>query len=241
MVFVPEHVLDAKLRLIVMAGATVFKINEGYQAAVQLSRMAAQQFNWYDRNTGYNALSLEAKKTVAFEIWEQLGRQVPDVVLVPVGDGVTISGIAKGFRELLQCGVASKQPRLIGIQASGCQPVKHAWEGQRRPPTSAGTTIADGIAVTAPINAAMALRDVRETHGSFIALSDETMLQAVHMLAQRGGLTVEPAGSAAFAGIETALTAGLFKPHETIVVLATGTGLKNIPPSQTMQKSTFTR
>ncbi|HET8846218.1 MAG TPA: pyridoxal-phosphate dependent enzyme, partial [Ktedonobacteraceae bacterium] len=229
-VFVPAHVLDAKLRLILMAGATVFKVNEGYQAAVQLSRLAAQQFNWYDRNTGYNALSLEAKKTVAFEIWEQLDRQVPDVVLVPVGDGVTISGIAKGFRELLQCGVTSKLPRLIGIQASGCQPVKQAWEGQQPPPTYVGSTIADGIAVTTPINAAMALRDVRETHGSFIAISDETILQAVNTLARRGGLAVEAAGVAAFAGIEPALAAGLFKPHETIVVLATGTGLKNIPP-----------
>lgn len=228
-VFVPAHVQDAKLRLILMAGATVFKVNEGYQAAVQLSRLAAQRFNWYERNTGYNALSLEAKKTVALEIWEQLGRQVPDVVLVPVGDGVTISGIAKGFRELVQCGVASRQPRLIGVQATGCQPIKQAWDGSTSATEHTCTTIADGIAVMAPINAAMALRDVKETQGNFIAVSDEDIMQAVNTLARHGGLIIETAGAAAFAGIETALTEGLIKEHETIVALATGTGLKNIP------------
>src|ERR1700738_716748 len=81
-IFVPATVSKTKLQLMLFAGATVFRLEEGYEAAVKLSRLAAHSFGWYDRNTGYNPLSLEAKKTVALEIWEQLGHQVPDVVVV---------------------------------------------------------------------------------------------------------------------------------------------------------------
>lgn len=226
-IFVSEHVSDMKLRLMLLAGATVFKVAGGYEAAVELSRRAAREFGWYDRNTGYNPLTLEAKKTVAFEIWEQLGRRVPDVVLSSVGDGVTLSGIAKGFRELMLCGATDRQPRLIGVQAEGCQPLKAAWEGRSQWQPMHADTIADGIAVVSPINAAMALRDVRESGGSFIAVSDDAMLQAISTLAAKGGIWVEPAGAAAFAGIDVALATGLLRRSENVVVLLTGTGLKN--------------
>ncbi|MDP8949750.1 MAG: pyridoxal-phosphate dependent enzyme, partial [Actinomycetota bacterium] len=112
-IFVPAEISEAKLRLMLLAGATVLKVREGYEAAFELSREAAHAFGWYDRNTGVNPLSLEAKKTVAFEIWEQLGRRVPDAVLVPVGDGPTLSAMVKGFRELKACGVSDRLPRVV--------------------------------------------------------------------------------------------------------------------------------
>ncbi|GAC1385279.1 MAG: threonine synthase [Ktedonobacteraceae bacterium] len=226
-IFVPEHVSDMKLRLMLLADAKVFKVKGGYEAAVALSRQAARAFGWYDRNTGHNPLTLEAKKTVAFEIWEQLGRHVPDVIVSSVGDGVTLSGIAKGFRELMICGATEHQPRLIGVQAEGCQPLKALWEGRTQWLSMQAETIADGIAVVSPINAAMALRDVRESGGSFIAVSDDAMLRAISTLAAEGGLWVEPAGAAAFAGVDVALTSGLLNRSESVVVLITGTGLKN--------------
>ncbi|HZO73999.1 MAG TPA: threonine synthase [Ktedonobacteraceae bacterium] len=226
-IFVPACVADAKLQLMLLSGAKVFKVAGGYEAAVELSRQAACTFGWYDRNTGYNPCTLEAKKTVALEIWEQLGRQVPDVVLCPVGDGVTLSGIAKGFRELMWCGATERLPRLIGVQAEGCQPLKRAWEGRDQATSMPTGTIADGIAVAAPINAPMVLRDVRESGGSFIAVSDRAMLQAISVLAAEGGIWVEPAGAAAFAGVACALTTGLLERNERVVVLITGTGLKN--------------
>jgi len=226
MIFVPANVSDAKLLLMRMTGATVFKIIEGYEAAVKLSRLAAHALGWYDRNTGYNPLTLEAKKTVALEIWEQLGRQVPDVVVVPVGDGVTLNGIAKGFRELVWCGATNKQPRLIGIQAAGCQPLKMAWEQDEDCRSVHPNTIADGIAVESPINATMALRDIRESGGTFVAVSDEALLEAVNVLASQGGVLAEPAGAAAFAGTIQGLESGLIERNEMVVVLITGTGLK---------------
>jgi threonine synthase len=164
-IFVPDNVSDTKLQIMRMAGATIFKVIEGYEAAMQLSRRAAYTFGWCDRNTGYNPLTIEAKKTVALEIWEQLGHQIPDVVCIPVGDGVTFSGIAKGFRELKLCGATSKLPRLIGIQATGCQPLKIAWERNEEMHPIQPATIADGIAVGFPTYGTVTLRNIREYAG----------------------------------------------------------------------------
>ncbi len=143
-IFVPDDVADSKLTLMLLAGATVFRVREGYDAAFKLSRRAANEFGWYDRNTGYNPMTLDAKKTVALEVWEQLGREVPDVVVCPVGDGPTLSAIAKGFRELTLCGAADRVPRILGVQSEGCQPLKRAWESgqalERRHPETPSPT-----------------------------------------------------------------------------------------------------
>lgn len=226
-IFVPAEVSQAKLKLMLLAGATVLKVREGYGAAFELSQEAARTFGWYDRNTGVNPLTLEAKKTVAFEIWEQLGRRVPDAVLIPVGDGPTLSAMVKGFRELVACGASDRLPRAIGVQAEGCQPVKRAWDTGKPVQSVRPETIADGIAVGAPISASLVLRDVRESGGGFVAVSDESMLRAIRTLAATGGILAEPAGAAAFAGLEPAIEAGLIDRGETIVVHVTGTGLKS--------------
>lgn len=225
-IFVSADVDDSKLLLMLSAGATVLKVEDGYTAAFQLSRQAAAAFGWYDRNTGVNPLTLEAKKTVAFEIWEQLGRQVPDAVIVPVGDGVTLSALAKGFRELLACGATTRIPRIVGVQAAGCQPIKRAWETNAPLRDVVPATIADGIAVGSPVGGATALRDVRQSRGGFVAVSDDEMLAAVRTLATKAGTLAEPAGAAAVAGLVRALDVGLAVRDETLVVLVTGSGLK---------------
>ncbi len=226
-IFVPSEVYETKLRLMLLSGATVLKVDEGYEAAFDLSRRAAETFGWYDRNTGINPLTLEAKKTVAFEIWEQLGRRVPDAVLVPVGDGPTLSAMAKGFRELVACGVAGRMPRIVGVQAEGCQPLKRAWETGEPVRSVSPETIADGIAIGAPVSAGLVLRDVRVCGGGFVTVSDGSMLEAVRTLAAKGGIIAEPAGSAAFAAIGAALEAGLIERDELVVAHVTGTGLKS--------------
>jgi threonine synthase len=226
-IFVPAEISEAKLRLMLLAGTTVLKVKEGYEAAFELSREAARAFGWYDRNTGVNPLTLEAKKTVAFEIWEQLGRRAPDAVLVPVGDGPTLSAMVKGFRELNACGVSDRLPRVIAVQAEGCQPVKRAWDTGDPVQPVQSETIADGIAVGMPVSAALVLRDVRETGGSFVAVSDESMLEAIQTLAATSGILAEPAGAAGFAGLQSALVAGLVERDEVIVAHVTGTGLKS--------------
>lgn len=223
-IFVPASVGEGKLRLMLVAGATVFKVEAGYEAAFRLSRQAARAFGWYDRNTGVNPITVEAKKTVAFEIWDQLGRSVPDAVVIPVGDGTTLSAMAKGFRELIACEVADRMPRIIGVQAAGCQPLKAAWEGVEMPEVTG--TLADGIFVDAPANGVTALRDVRESGGGFVAVSDDAILDAIQVLARQGGVLAEPAAAASFAAMRPALEAGLIERGERVVGLVTGTGLK---------------
>jgi threonine synthase len=225
-VFVPASVDRGKLAFMLAAGATVVMVQEGYDAAFRLSCEAARVFGWYDRNTGVNPLTFEGKKTVAFEIWEQLGRKVPDVAVSPAGDGVTLSALAKGFRELVACGAATRVPRLIGVQAEGAQPLVRAWETGGRPQASSAATLADGIAVGAPVNAAMALRDVRQSGGGFVAVPDEAIVAAVGTLATKTGLLAEPAGAAAAAGLLRAVERGLVLREETVVVLVTGSAFK---------------
>lgn len=164
-IFVPAEISEAKLRLMLLAGATVLKVREGYKAAFELSQEAAGAFGWHDRNTGVDPLTLEAKKTVAFEIWEHLGRRVPDAVLVPVGDGPTLSAMVKGFRERKACGVSDRLPRVIAVQAEGCQPLKKAWDTGDPVQSVQPATIADGIAVGAPVSAALVLRDGTRERG----------------------------------------------------------------------------
>lgn len=227
-VFVPAYTHIAKLNLMLYAGAMVFAVDGGYTAAFDMSRTTAQLLGWLDRNTGVNPDTLEAKKTVAFEIWEQLGREVPDVVLVPVGDGVTLAAMAKGFRELRACGLAATEPRLIGVQADGCQPVKSAWEGPAPTQEIVPRTIADGIAVARPVAAAAALRAVRDTGGSFVAVSDTELMAASELLAMKAGVIAEPAGAASLAGLLSARNRGLVAPDERAVVHVTGSGLKTL-------------
>jgi threonine synthase len=225
-IFVPDNVGEGKLRFMLMAGATVFRVSGGYEAAFRLSRAAAREFGWLDRNTGANPFTVEAKKTAAFEIWEQLGNSVPHAVVVPVGDGTSFSAVFKGFRELVACGVAERVPRMIGVQATGCRPLVCAWKREGPAPGAPAGTIAEGIAVDAPVNGVTALRDARASGGGFVAVSDDAILRAIKTMASAAGVLAEPAAAAGFAGLRPALSAGLITSRDTVVVYVTGTGLK---------------
>jgi threonine synthase len=225
-IFVPANVGEGKLRLMRAAGADVFRVQGGYEAAFALSRRCAHIFGWADRNTGTNPMTLEAKKTVAFEIWEQMGRDVPDVMVIPVGDGTTLSAIAKGFRELMACGASTRIPRLIGVQAEGCQPLKREWAGEE--PVEVTGTIADGIYVKKPANGVTAIRDVRDSCGAFVTVSDDDILKAISMLSRQGGVLAEPAAAAGFAALQPARREGWISPEERVVVLITGSGMKTL-------------
>jgi threonine synthase len=227
-IFVSVDCQAEKLALMTQAGAWVFQVPDGYAAAVDLSRAAVEEFGWVDRNTGVNPLTTEAKKTVALEVWEQLGRRMPDVMVAPVGDGPTLVALAKGFEELVTCGVAARTPRLIGVQAQACQPLVRAWWGADAGPDEldAGATVADGIAVLRPAIGDAVLHAIRATDGAMLAVSDTELLEAVGLLASTAGVGAEPAGAASVAGVRNALRDGLVDPGETGVVLVTGREVK---------------
>lgn len=217
-----------KLALMLHAGARVFQVRGGYSAAVDLSRQAATEFGWLDRNTGANPLTTEAKKTVALEIWEQLGRRVPDVVVAPVGDGPTLAALHKGFTELVQCRATSRLPCLIGVQAASCQPLVRAWAGEQAGPDQLDPdgTVADGIAVVRPASGESALAAVRASGGAMVAVTEQALRSAVDALAKGAGLGAEPAGAAALAGLWSAQERGLVDRSGTVVILVTGRELK---------------
>jgi threonine synthase len=227
-IFVSADCGPDKVALMAQAGAWVFQVRKGYAAAVDLSRAAAQTFGWLDRNTGANPVTIEAKKTVAFEVWEQLGRRVPDVMVVPVGDGPTLVALDKGFAELVGCGLAGRQPRLVGVQAEHCQPLVRAWRGERagHGELNPAATVADGIAVVRPAIGDAVLDVVRRGGGALVAVSDKALLRAVATLAGKAGVGAEPAGAAGLAGLEAAMGCGLVQPSETVVLLVTGREVK---------------
>jgi Pyridoxal-phosphate dependent enzyme/Peptidase family M28 len=197
-IFVSSDCQPEKLALTTQAGAWVFQVPEGYAAAVDLSR-AARMFGWFDRNTGANPVTIEAKKTVAFEVWEQLGPRIPDLMIAPVGDGLTLVALDKGFGELVHCGLAKRQPGLIGVQAERCQPLVRTWLGAEARPAELDptATVADGIAVVRPAIGDAVLDVMRRCGGGMVAVTDDALLRALTTLAGRAGVGAERVSKAA--------------------------------------------
>jgi threonine synthase len=240
-IFVPKTAPQAKIAQLLVYGATVLLVDGTYDDAFELCLQAAPEFGWYNRNTAYNPYMSEGKKTVAYEICEQLTRsvgaehaaplQAPDVVLVPVGDGCIIGGVHKGFKDLLALGWIETMPRIIGVQAAGSSPLVDAWErgieGWEMTPVAAHS-VADSIVAGLPRDRIKALRAVHETGGAYLRVSDEAIVAAIPALAQGVGVFAEPAAAAAYAGLVQAVEQDLVQADERVVVLATGSGLKDI-------------
>ncbi len=230
-IFVPASAPAAKIAQLHVYGAIVLPIEGSYDQAFDLCMAVCREQGWYSRNTGLNPFTTEGKKTVALEIAEQLAWQAPDVVAVSVGDGSIISGIHKGFSDLLELGWVDKLPRLIGVQAAGSAVLADAWlaglEASDIQPRDA-STIADSIAAGLPRDRAKALRAVRATGGSFVTVSDQQILAAIPRMAQLSGVFAEPAAAAALAGLERALLLGQIDPQESVCLVSTGNGLKDI-------------
>jgi threonine synthase len=227
-IFVSAHsVSPAKVAFMRSFGATVFLVDGPYERAYQLCDAACERFGWYNRNTASNPLALQAKKTVAFEIWEQLGRRMPDLVYLPVGDGVTLAAFVHGCEELVRCGVAETIPRVVGVQASGAAPLVEAFTVGRAEWTAIQTrTIADGIDVGDPYFGRQALDAVARTSGSWRSVTDDDLRAAISTLARTTGILAEPAGAAALASV-IADRESLARSDQTIVALVSGTGLKD--------------
>lgn len=234
-IFVPASAPEAKIAQLLVYGATVILIEDSYDVAFDLCFRICQEQGWYCRNTGINPYTAEGKKTVAFEIAEALGWRAPDVVAVSVGDGNIITGVHKGFRDLLELGWIDRIPRLIGVQAQGSSPLARAWmkgtRAQDMPPEDAHT-LADSISAGIPRDRARALRAVRETNGAFVAISDDDILRAIPTFARLTGVFAEPSCAILHPGVKRALELGYLQPHEEVVFLATGSGLKDIKRAQ---------
>lgn len=233
-IFVPRTAPVGKLVQMLAYGAQVVPVDGTYDQAFELSLEATRQFGWYNRNTAFNPFTIEGKKTSSLEIVEDLGGMVPDVVVVPTGDGVIISGIAKGFRDLHACGAIPKLPRLIAVQAEGSSSISRALQaGIDHPETDPNAhTVADSICVSAPRAGILAVREVKRSGGAGVVVSDDSIVEAIGELARYGSVFAEPAASASLAGLHVALKDGLIRRDETVVLMVTGHGLKDIATAQ---------
>jgi threonine synthase len=235
--FVPNTAPPAKVAQLLVFGARVFLVDGTYDDAFDLTLEAAGADGWYCRNTGYNPLTREGKKTAAFEIWEQApeafrkdGR--PLSIFVSVGDGTIISGIHKGFKDLEALGWIDRIPRLFGVQAEGSAAVAQAFKnGSDEVRPVRASTLADSICVDLPRDGKRALQAATLTGGAYVTVSDKEILAAIADLGT-AGVFAEPAGAAAFAGLKTAVRDGLVDPDEDVLAINTGNGLKDIAAAQ---------
>ncbi|HEX9940264.1 MAG TPA: pyridoxal-phosphate dependent enzyme [Longimicrobium sp.] len=217
-VWVPARVSDERLAWLRRFGATVHVSPGDYDAAFDQAESEGHQRGWYSRNCAYNPFLVEGKKTVSFEIAEQLGR-TPDLVVAPVGDGCTLAGVGKGFRELREVGRADAVPRLLGVQAEGVQPLVARFHGTTDAPE--GSTRAASIAVRRPRNAARLLREMRTAGGTLLAVPDAETAAASDLLAREAGVVCELTSATALAGL-TRLAESESLEGKTAVIVITG-------------------
>ena len=226
-IMVPETAPIAKLTQIVMYGATIVPVKGTYDDAFDLSVKATEEFGWYNRNTAFNPLTIEGKKTVSFEIFGQMDQLLPDRIFVPVGDGVIISGVYKGFEDLLKLNIIEKIPVIVAVQANGSDNLtrnitKDLFESRN------SDTIADSISVDIPRNFYIAQDYLTKYNGEWITVSDEEILNASESLSRNSGLFAEPAAATAFAGLLKYKENEKLEPGSSNLVLLTGSGLKDV-------------
>lgn len=223
--FVPENAPVNKLMQSILYGATVVPVKGSYDDAFDLSLYYTEQFGGINRNTAYNPMTVEGKKSVALEIYSQLRGDIPDIIYVPVGDGCIYSGVCKGFLDLKRCGLIERVPRVVCAQSNKSNAIAQAWErGSFKAVTA--TTLADSISVSSPANGRMAVRYLKETNGWATLVSDEEILEAQMELVRESGTFVEPAAACAWAA--AVKDRSKLDDEAKICVLLTGQGFKDM-------------
>lgn len=234
-IFAPKTAPPAKVAQLLVFGAQVILVDGNYDSAFDLTIQAAQEFGWYCRNTGYNPFTAEGKKTAAYEIWEWWERTRRQYfcferlsVFVSVGDGNIISGIHKGFKDLVALGWLDQMPRIYGVQSTGSAAIYNTFQaGTEQIVPVAANTLADSISVDLPRDGVRAVRAARESGGKYFAVEDEKILEAIAALGNVG-IFAEPAGATAYAGLVQAVQKGLIGNEDAVLVLNTGSGLKDV-------------
>lgn len=248
-IFAPRSAPPAKVAQLLVFGAQVILVDGTYDNAFDLTIQASEEFGWYCRNTGYNPFTAEGKKTAAFEIWEWFTCRVASMtcptfndrrsiahgadlskllVFVSVGDGNIISGIHKGFKDLLELGWITGMPRIIGVQSEGSAAIANAFfAGTDTITPVQATTLADSISVDLPRDGTRGVRAATQTGGRYLLVQDTEILQAIAALG-KAGIFAEPAGATAYAGVKKAAAEGWIGPDDLVLAMNTGSGLKDV-------------
>jgi threonine synthase len=220
-IFVPAHAALGKQVQIAACGAKINKIT-GTRADVTVAAIEAAGKSFYATHN-WHPLFVEGVKTLAYELWEQLGWKAPDNVVLPAGGGSLVLGVYKGFSELVEAGEIESIPRIYAVQAANCSPIHCALQGLE--PGAWSTTIAEGVALTHPVKLPQIVAALRASKGSSVAVPEEEIMPALGRAA-RMGYYMEPTSAMTFAGLSHLTARGHLKENETTVVLVSGHGLK---------------
>jgi threonine synthase len=210
-------------------GAEVVKLNGLISDCGKYVAERKDSEGWYDVTTLKEPYRVEGKKTMGYELWEQFGGTLPDVILYPTGGGVGLIGMCKAFDEMQEMGwIGTERPRMVAVQAEGCAPIVRAWEAHREAAEffANAATVASGLRVPGPLGDRLMLRMLRQTKGTALTVSDAEMLAAGKDLASSQGIFAAPEGAATGSAARKLATSGWIKPKETVVLFNTGTGYK---------------
>jgi threonine synthase len=224
-ILVPETASYPKIAQIAACGADVVTIR-GSRQDVADAALAMSRDRFYASHN-WQPFFAEGTKTLAYELWEQLGFRAPDSVVVPVGYGANVLGCDRGYSELLRNREIARMPRLYGVQAANCAPYHAAFAAgvEHFMPSPVSPTIAEGIASSKPTRMREVLAPVRASGGEIVAVAEEEIVRALAALARKG-FYVEPTSAAAAAGLSQLIARGAIRKGETIVLVLTGSGLK---------------
>jgi threonine synthase len=234
--FVPEMTSDTKLAQLSMYGARVVRVRglkSGEDPTVKMLKEVCESYNWYPCPSfgPMNPYQAEGPKTMSFEVVEGLGWTTPDWVFVPVGAGGALTGNWKGYRDLEELDFIKSKPRMAAVQSAGCAPVVRAYEQATDPmkitPWERPESVATGLMDPFPWDGDAALKAIKESHGTAVAVSNEEILEAQRVLARTEGMFAEPSGVTSLAGLIKVVAAGDLERSDSVVVEITGSGLKD--------------
>ena len=233
-VFCPQDTPEVNVREIALQGATVYRVNGLIDDCGKIVMQGQAKVGWFDTSTLKEPYRIEGKKTMGLELAEQLGWELPDVVLYPTGGGTGLIGMWKAFAELEAIGfIGKKRPRMVAVQAAGCAPIVRAYDAgvEHAPRWEDAQTIAAGIRVPQAIGDFLVLRAVRESGGFAIAVTDEAITAAIDEVARAEGLLLCPEGAATYAALQQSLAHGRIRRDERALLFNCATGLKYpMPP-----------
>src|SRR5579863_49852 len=210
-------------------GAKVIKIDGLISDCGKYVAENKEKEGWYDVSTLKEPYRVEGKKTMGYELWEQFGGRLPDVILYPTGGGVGLIGMCKAFDEMQEMGwIGAERPRMVAVQAEGCAPIAKAWDAHQ---SSAeffqnAATLASGLRVPGPLGDLLILSMLKQTNGTALTVSDNEMLQAGRELASLEGIFAAPEGAATVSAARKLAASGWIKPSDRVVLFNTGTGYK---------------
>ena len=233
-VFCPQDTPEVNVREIALQGATVYRVNGLIDDCGKIVMQGQAKVGWFDTSTLKEPYRIEGKKTMGLELAEQLGWELPDVVLYPTGGGTGLIGMWKAFAELEAIGfIGKKRPRMVAVQAAGCAPIVRAYDAgsEHAPRWEDAQTVAAGIRVPQAIGDFLILRAVRESGGFAIAVADDAITAAIEEVARAEGLLLCPEGAATYAALKQGIADGRIRRDERALLFNCATGLKYpMPP-----------